>query len=137
LENEEISMYRLYGWVLAGGLVLGSASVANAQVSISVGNPYTGTGFSLGVPAVGYGAYSYGYPYGGAPIVGTTYSSGYAGYVAPATGYLTTGYYGAYPLATPYPYTYSSYGYGVLPYRAAPYGYGLGGWGRGRWGRFW
>jgi len=105
-----------------------------------VGNPYTG-GFSLGIPG-GYGYYgvsSYGYPYGAAPLVGTTYSSGYAGYVAPATGYFSTGYYGAYPTAAVVPYAYPALGYGGV-YGYSPYGYGLGRrgmWGGGRyWGRW-
>jgi len=136
-------MYRLFGWMLAGGILLGSSAPASAQVAVTVGNPYTGGGLSLGLPG-GYGYYgvsSYGYPYGGAPlysgfgaygaapVVGTTYSSGYAGYVAPATGYLSTGYYGAYPAASVYPYAYRGLGYGglyggIAPYRYAPYGYG-------------
>jgi len=131
-------MYRLLSWVLAGGVVLGCAAGADAQVAVSVGNPFTGAGFSLGVPAVGYG-YGYGSPYVGSPLVGTTYSSGYAGVVAPATGYFSTGYYGAYPLTSVYPSAYglygTGYGYGYAPYSYAPYRMGVGGWGR-RWGRW-
>jgi hypothetical protein len=78
-------MYRLFGLVLAGALLLGHASVANAQFSPAVGYPFTG-GFAVGSP--------YGYP--AAPYYGrgfmapgtTVYNSGYVGYAAPgAVGY--------------------------------------------------
>ena len=37
-------MNRIFGMVMAAGLVLGHASVADAQVSLSIGNPYTAGG---------------------------------------------------------------------------------------------
>jgi len=129
-------MHRLLGLVLAGGLVLGHAHDANAQFSLSIGNPYTGSGVTIGSPyygGYGYGGYGgYGYPYGGgygstyssyygpgaigtyvAPLYGaTTYSSGYSGYIAPGTTYYNSGYYGAYPRGSFYSPAYSGYGYG-------------------------
>jgi len=133
-------MGRFCGWILAGGLVLGLAGTADAQVALSIGNPYTGTGFSLGVPGIGsYGmapyaaspiTYSSGYA-GYAPI---TYSSGYAGYVAPAAGYLGTGYYGAPALTSVYPSGYTAYGSYGWPSIYSPLGYGYGGWGWSRGG---
>jgi hypothetical protein len=144
-------MYRLLGLILAGGLVLGQAASARAQVSVSVGNPYTGTGFSLTTPGYPYGLYGYGanaysYPYGTSSVyssyypgsvLGTTYSSGYSGYVAPRTTYFGTGY-----AAPAYGYGYSSYGWPAYStttyYGAYPY-YGVGrrgllrGWRRGGW----
>jgi hypothetical protein len=130
-------MYRAFGLVLAGGMVLAGANRADAQLSISLGNPYTG-GLSIGQPYYGNGGYGYGgYGYGGygygssgfgygasslyspvyAPGLGgvTTYSSGYSGFVGPGTSYYSSGYYGA-P------------GLGYAPY------YGYGGWGRGMMG---
>jgi hypothetical protein len=101
--------------VVAGGLCLGMASRADAQVALSVGNPYVG-GFSLGVPFGGF----YGVPYGVAGAV-------------PGATYYSSGYYGVYPGV-------STYSYGVAPvapvgvygYRAfypRPFGY-YGGFGR-------
>jgi hypothetical protein len=131
--KESQAMRHGFAFVLAGGIVLGLASSANAQFSLSVGNPYLGNGFSLnsgyygglgygtalpGIPGVGYGYGSgYGYPgygFGGvAPLTGvTSYSSGYSGYVAPGTTSFVTGNFGAYP--------YAGYGYGA--YRPV-YGY--------------
>jgi len=126
-------MYRLFSLVVAGGLVLGHAAVANAQLSFSVGNPYTGSGVTIGTPYYGGYGSGYGYPYGTgyssyyapptygtnvAPLYGTTtYSSGYSGYVAPGTTYYSSGYYGAYPSTSfyapsYYPSYYPAYGYG-------------------------
>ena len=108
-------MSRLLGLVLAGGLLIGSAATAQAQVGISIGNPYAGRGIYIGAPSYGYGGYGYnsfgynsGYSYG----PGYGYSSGYSyapgfsyssGYAAPAYGY---------------GYGYPRYGYG--------YGRGMG-----------
>ena len=41
-------MNRIFGMVMAAGLVLGPASVADAQVSLSIGNPYNGSGIQVG-----------------------------------------------------------------------------------------
>ncbi|SIO45834.1 hypothetical protein SAMN05444166_4900 [Singulisphaera sp. GP187] len=150
-------MHRLFGLVLAGGIVLGYATDSQAQFSLSIGNPYSG-GFSIGTPYYypSYG-YSYGYPYGGAygpsaygatgyssyyaapgigyaaPLVGTTtYSSGYSGYVAPGT---TSFYSGVVSPVVPF---YRSYGYGyggIRPYSMWG-GRGYGGWRGGRFYRW-
>ena len=83
-------MYRAFGLVLAGGMVLAGANRADAQLSISLGNPYTG-GITIGQPYYGYGGYGYGgyagsslYSPAYAPALGgvTTYSSGYSGYAS-------------------------------------------------------
>src|SRR4051794_60622 len=100
-QREECFMYRLFGLILAGGVLLGHAGAARAQVALSLGNPYSGTSLSIGSPGYGYGGgYGYGYPgngyssfYGGnnyPAYATTTYSSGYAGYVAPATTYFNS-----------------------------------------------
>src|SRR3954464_8736895 len=82
---QENLMNRIFGMAMAAGLVLGNASVADAQFSLSIGNPYNGMGLQVGQP------YGYGYGLGG---VGTTYyGSGYSGYVAPGTTYFSTGTY--------------------------------------------
>jgi len=127
--------HRLFGLVIAGGIVLGHASAANAQFSLSIGNPYAG-GVSIGQPfGYGYGGYPYGgyannsyssyYGAYGVPLGGlTTYSSGYSGIVAPAVPYYGTGY-----LGTPV--------YGYANRRYAPYyGYGVYGMGPRAYGRF-
>lgn len=117
-------MRAVRGLVLAGGLVLGLASQAPAQVSVNVGNPYTGQGISINTPGVGgygysYGAagfapgYGYGYGYGSPGFApGYGFRSGYSSYggFGPGLGYGTT-YQG-----------YSSTGYlagpGVIGYRS-------------------
>jgi len=140
-------MSRVFGLILAGGMVLAGANRADAQISVTLGNPYTG-GISIGTP--NYGGYGYGggYGYDGyygsslysplyAPGLGgvTTYSSGYSGYAAPGTSVFSSGYYSGYPglgyapsygFAPAYGYG-RSFGYGPL-YRS---GFGYGGWGRG------
>jgi hypothetical protein len=109
--------------VVAGGLCLAMASRADAQVSVSIGNPYLG------------GAGVYGVPYGVGAVPGVTvYSSGYYGLypgvrpygfgVGPAVGiYPNYGYRGFYGVA-PYP-RYGFYG---------PGGFGYGGFRRRAWG---
>ena len=143
--------HRLFGLAIVGGIVLGQASTANAQVVLSVGNPYT-RGVALGQP-LGYG---YGYPYAGttyssfyaSPLAGTTiYNSGYAGYVAPGVSVYRSGYAGyVAPAVGVYPSGYlSTAAYGYPAYAYAPYyggGYGVYGvrtgpfrrWNRGVWG---
>jgi hypothetical protein len=118
----------LLGLALAGGLWLGMTSAAEAQFSLSIGNPY--------------GFYGGGYPYGGvygAPVGGvgvlpgaTVYSSGYAGVLPGITTY-RSGYYGVYPGVgvAAYGYPYRPYGYGFRPFGYRPYG----GW--RRVGGFW
>ena len=137
-------MRRLCGIVLAGGIVLGLASSAKAQFSLSVGNPYGG-GLAIGSGYYGgYGYPNFGYGYGSgnpgfgtmgfAPGLGvTTYSSGYSGYVAPGTTSFSTGYYGGYPaygygFNRAYPYA----GYGYRRYAAPGFGFPVRGFGRVR-----
>ena len=54
-------MRSLYGIALAAALLVGFASSARAQVSISVGNPYGyGSGFAIGGSPYGLGGYGLG-----------------------------------------------------------------------------
>src|SRR3954451_24494876 len=73
---EEDTMKRMLGAIVAGGLWLGSATVADAQFSLSVGSPYAG-GVGYGLPGY-YGYPSYGTAY--AAPGATFYGSGYSGY---------------------------------------------------------
>ena len=143
-------MRQLFGLVIAGGMLLALATGARAQVGISIGNPYTGQGVTIGTggayanpgygygyPGYGTGARGYGMPYGTGTYYGSTtaYAPGFGRvttYSAPTTTYYSSGYSGYYPgfygstLGTPY-YgygAYSSYGYGY-PWN----GYGYGGYG--------
>jgi len=130
-------MKRILGLVVAGGLWLGMAPAADAQVSLSIGNPYYG-GFSLATPSVG--VYSAPYATYGVVPGATFYSSGYAG-VYPGVSTYSSGYYGVAPVVPPvaYPvYGYRPY-YGVGVYPGVGYygGYGrfgYGGFGRRLWG---
>jgi hypothetical protein len=122
-EVMEVAMLRFFGWMVAGGILLGSASFANAQVSQSVGNPATGTGYGysghnaygdLSARGPGNSAYS------GSP--------GDTGYAIPVIGSRTT-CFTPYPLSTIYPYSYTGPGtgfgaYKYVPYPYAPIGYG-------------
>lgn len=123
-------MYRLLGLILAGGIVLGHATESKAQFALSIGNPYSG-GIGIGSPFGGYG-YPYGGAFGPSAYGVTTYSSGYAGYVAPGTTSFYSGYaapvYSGY-VAPAYP-VYRSYGYGYRPY--STWGRGFGRWRGGR-----
>jgi hypothetical protein len=136
----------LIGLVAAAGLWLAATDDARAQLSISVGNPYTGSGVFIGGNPYGYG-YGYGYPYGGYGYpyggyrypYGTYYSSGYLGAV-PYGNYYSSGYAGYVPVspfvgvttyAPAYRYGYPYYGYGYgYPYRYG-YGYRRGVWAPG------
>ena len=87
----------LFGHLLAGGLWLGTASPASAQVNFSLGNRGTSPSVSFGQPAYnnGYYAQQPGYTYGQQP--GYTYAPQQPGYTyAPQQ----PGYY------TPQPGTY-------------------------------
>jgi len=132
-------MYRLFGLVLAGSIVLGFGTNANAQFSLSIGTPYYNTGYAYPYggafgPAA-YGVYS-------APAYGvTTYSSGYSGYVAPGTTTFYSGTYGLYPTTgfySPSYYSYSTYRPGGVwmgvPRASSVWMGGIGGW---RGGRYW
>jgi hypothetical protein len=123
---EDLTMSRLLGLVLAGGLVLGTASAARAQIGVSIGNPYRGGGVYVGAPGFSYASPGYGYSSGyaapgyGYAAPGYAYSSGYSGYAAPGYGY---GY--GYPA---YGYTAYRPAYRYPAYRTyRP----LGGFGRG------
>jgi hypothetical protein len=135
-------MKRILGLVVAGGLWLGLVSAADAQFTLSVGNPYAG-GFAIGAPYAGaYGGGFYGAPYASYGVVPGAgyYSSGYAGVYPGVTTY-SSGYYGVAPAvpAVAYPgYMYRPY-YGVAAYpRWGYYGgfrrFGFGGFGRRGWG---
>jgi len=144
-------MRQLFGLVMAGGIVLASAAAANAQVSVSIGNPFTGTGVTIGNPygaySSGYGINGYGNPYYGAaypgygtyssyyaaPVAGvTSYSSGYSSAIVPGSSWYGSNFAPAGPIVSSiYPYTAPAYGYssfGYAPsYGFAPgYGYGYG-----------
>jgi hypothetical protein len=101
-------MARIFGLMMAGGLLLGAASESKAQFALSVGNPYYGgMGYGTGY-GMGYGPRGYGY------------SSGYAG-LAPIGGY-------GYRMPA-YGGVYRGYGVGRPVYGGYGYGY-RGGWGR-------
>jgi len=128
-------MNRISGILMAAGLILGPASIADAQVSLSIGNPYTGSGLYVGP----------GYNYG---LGGTTYyGSGYSSYVAPGTTYFSTGTYAPQPYVyTPPVYAappvvgYRTYGYpayGYPSYGYSTYGYRRGGFRIPFLGRIW
>lgn len=120
-------MVRLFGLIVAGGLILGHVSEANAQLSINLGGGYGRPGISIGQP--------YGYGYGGHGYNNYGYNSygynsyGYGGTYAGNYGYNPYGAVG-YPAYTP-PVTYYGRGYSggaaYVPYGgyARPnYGYG-------------
>ena len=94
-------MKRILGLVVAGGLWLGMTSAADAQFSMSIGNPYYG-GFSIAAPYAGVRRWVYGAPYAGYGVVpgATFYSSGYAGVYPGVTTY-SSGYYGVAPWLRP------------------------------------
>jgi hypothetical protein len=133
--GEEIMRHLMIGLVLAGGILAASAGGSQAQVSISIGTPYTyGPGVAIGNPGYAYGynrGYSYfarpAYPgiYGGYTGVSTsayvagpgvlTYRSGYRGYAPPVVSYPVP--------VSPYGYVGNPYGYVNRPYYGA-FGYG-------------
>lgn len=88
-------MKRGLALVIAGGLTLGLAANARAQVAVGV-NPWGGVGVSVGNP---YGYYSSGYS-----------GLGGVGYMPGATVY-SSGYYGVAPMAYGSPMIYRSYSY--------------------------
>jgi hypothetical protein len=110
-------MLRIMGLMLAGGLVLGTAGAAQAQVGITIGNPAYGNGLYIGSPGYGLGT-----PYTGLYPGGYSYSSGYTGYsgfVAPRT-YVAPPVYGYSAYRAPVYRTYRPaygyrYGYGYRP----------------------
>jgi hypothetical protein len=127
-------MNRFYGLILAAVLCLSFASRSDAQMGLSVGNPYGGGMLSLGIGGYGYpgSVYSGSSFYSGSPV----YSGGYA-YSGPM--YQPMAPYPIAPAAPAWGYgyalpTYRTYypGY-VYPrvYRTGPVRY-FGGYGRRR-----
>lgn len=104
--------YPLFGLLVAGGMILGTTPDAKAQIAISVGQPW---GYGVATPYTGYSMYS---SYYGAPLVGTTYSSGYTGIVGPAA----VGYAPAYVGPGAYGLGFAPRYYGPAVYAPA-YGY--------------
>src|SRR4051794_16768450 len=94
-------MRSILGMALVGALWLGTGSAANAQFSMSIGNPYGG-GLAIGngYYGSGYGGYGgygsnyYSSGYGGLgygsgsiqPGIANYYGSGYSGYTTPYYG---------------------------------------------------
>ena len=117
-------MRSLMGLILASALLAGVAGESNAQVAVSVGNPYTGGGLFVGTPGLGYP----GYGIGGNPGYYGGYNSSYnSGYLAgPGTFSYSSGYRGLAPGVGvgAYGSAYSPY-YGAYGYRN--YGYGVRG----------
>jgi len=120
-------MRQLMGLALAGALVVGAASTANAQFGLTIGNPYSGGGVVIG-------SGNWGYPYGY-----TTYNTVGSYYVAPRTTFYSSGYvapvYGV-PFAPNYgyrPYPYGVYRGGYRGAYRGPYRGGYGGYGRYGW----
>src|SRR4051812_43401853 len=102
----EMTMLRLFGWVMAGAVLLASASIANAQDPQAVVNPAAavGNGYPGGM------AYD-GFPVGNrvGPVAGLGYGAIFPGSVVPTIG----GHkecYTLYPLGTTYPYSYTGAG---------------------------
>src|SRR4051812_45150032 len=99
----------LLGLVMAGGLVLAQAAPADAQVSITFGQPGYGTGANGYSSNYGQGYSSnYGQGYGYSNAGSTYYNSGYQGYTTPSYGYGNSGYGYAAPY---YGHTYVSPNY--------------------------
>ncbi len=116
-------MRYVFGLVLAGGLILGSASQAQAQVNLSIGNPYGYNGLYTGPAAYGFGYNGLG---GSSFYNSNYYGPGVAApYVGLASGGLILG--GASPaLAQANLSIGNSYGYNALNTGPAAYGYGYG-----------
>lgn len=83
-------MTRLFGVILAGGMILGAAGKADAQVAISIGNPWYGRGVYVGAPA-----YLAPPPVVAAPVVAAPLVP------APVVG-VGVGLYPRYPVYRPY-----------------------------------
>ena len=109
-------MLRIFGWIVSGGILLGAASIANAQAPQSAANPGGAYGYS-GLDA-----------YGDLSARGYSGSSGGTGQVVTVVG-SHRNCYTLYPLSTITPYTYAGPGtvFGAskpVPYPYAPIGYG-------------
>ena len=129
-------MVRLFGWMVATGVVLGSAVVARAQtpppVAADAPVPALANAAVPGNPGAGYGysginAFADGY----VPNLG---ERAYPGVLPPGMAYGPVGGWfpgcmTLYPLSTVYPYSYTGPGrgfgnYSYVPYPYAPVGYG-------------
>jgi len=127
--------YRLFGWVLAAGMVLAFGSASHAQVFVSSGTLYNGLGGSLSPTGWNYGyrINGYGNPYYAPAVVTppvvvgtTTYSSGYGGFAAstvPVYPWYGVRSYVSWPGAFAYP------AYGYTPYPNQAWGFGRRAWG--------
>src|SRR5262249_53580360 len=123
----EMTMLRLFVWMVAGGILLGSASAASAQEPDVPAYPVTARGGVTGIPGDGYGYYGIS---ASAALAGWP---GGAGKTVPVVGGCDE-CYTLYPLSTISPYTYGpGFGnYGMVPYPYVPVGYGwYGQWWRG------
>jgi len=112
----------LFGMVAAAGLAFGIAPDAHAQFSLSVGNAFTGQGFSVGSNPYGYGGLGDGGLNSGFSGYGSGYS-GYSGGLNPGFNGYSSGYSGL-GVTPGYGYGYGAQSYGVPAYGNA-YGYGV------------
>jgi len=133
----EITMKKLLGLMLTGGLLLAHGSVSQAQMTVQFGRGGTPR-VMMGQPTYGQYAGSYRQPYYSQP--GTYYQPGYAQpgyspsyYARPSgTTYYSSGYsapggtyYRGYAAPSYLPQT-SYYGNGYSPYAQPGYGSGTG-----------
>jgi hypothetical protein len=127
-------MARIFGIMLAGGVVLGLASESRAQYGLS-GAGYGGTGF-LGVGGSGPG-YSYGGAGGGYGVPSYAYNSGYQGYATAYRAGSVPGYNSGYGYGQGYANpSYTNYGYNAVSGTAyRPTYVNNGGYRRGMFGR--
>ena len=118
-------MRRIIGLCLCGGVLLATSARTEAQVTFSLGNPYTGGGpsISIGQPSGGYyaqpGYTQQGYAQPGYAQPGYT-QSGYAQSGYPQSGYVTPGYgQSGYARPGQVPPGYGQPGYGSSAYSSS------------------
>lgn len=115
-------MRLFFGCLVAAGILGGLASDSKAQVTFSLGNPYTSPGVAIGQPY--YGGYTtnmWGQPaYSTTTFAQPGYVQSYS-YSAPATSYYSSAYRGFAPASTYYAPGYTSY-YGTTTYSTPWYG---------------
>jgi hypothetical protein len=125
---------RLFGYLLAGGMVLGMTARASAQAADPVRMPNAGAAFTIsnlsGATLNGYYMNGLGNPYYNpvpAPVFGPSYGGGYAPLISPASSWFNASYAPAgpirsanWPYIAPGPSWYSNYSYA---------GFGYGGYG--------
>jgi hypothetical protein len=135
-------MRRIFGLMMVGGLCLGFAPTAGAQMGLGISSPFGGgiyvnpypSGFGYNPVYGGMGYYPTGVGLGIANPLATTYRSGYLGYAPAVTGVYSSAYSGFAPGLGVNPYlpyrttvAYPAYGanyYGYRPYGI--YGYRRG-----------